>query len=105
MSDMVELNSAEEFSAAVSASPRVLVELWGTHCQPCRALRPLLDKMATERDDWSFTALNVDKVDGIADAHNVRGTPTILLFKDGKEVGRTTGFVMPADLKDRLDAI
>lgn len=100
-----ELTSAGQLANTVGATQYVLVELWGTHCAPCRALRPLLEKMATERLDWSFNALNIEAVPEVADTYGVRGTPTILLFKDGAEVGRTTGFVMPADLKEKLDAL
>lgn len=99
-----ELVSLGQLTNTVDSGSHVLVELWGTHCAPCRSLRPLLEKMSDSRTDWSWNALNVDAVPEVADKYNVRGTPTILLFKDGQEVDRTAGFIMPADLTDRLDA-
>lgn len=102
---VTELTSLSEMTETIGAGPYVLVELWGTHCAPCRALRPLLEKMADARTDWSFNALNVDSVPEVAEQFSVRGTPTILLFKDGREMDRTAGFVMPADLTERMDAI
>nr|WP_296780429.1 thioredoxin family protein [Rhodococcus sp. (in: high G+C Gram-positive bacteria)] len=102
---MADLSSLDEMTEKIDSAPHVLVELWGTHCAPCRALRPLLEKMADSRTDWSFNALNVDTTPGVAERYSVRGTPTILLFKDGQEVNRTAGFVMPADLTEILDAI
>lgn len=105
MSELAELTSLGEMSESIGAESLVLVELWGTHCAPCRALRPLLEKMADARTDWSFHALNIDSVPDVAEHFSVRGTPTILLFKDGEEVDRTAGFVMPADLTERMDAV
>lgn len=105
MSVLKELTSLGQMGRTIDATQYVLVDLWGTYCAPCRALRPLLEKMATDRTDWSFNALNIEAVPEVGDTYNVRGTPTILLFKDGEEVDRTTGFVMPADLTERMDAV
>lgn len=105
MPGVEELISLGQMSNATGASNLVLVELWGTHCAPCRALRPLLEKMADERTDWSFNALNIEAVPEVAEAYGVRGTPTIILFKDGEEVDRTAGFVMPEDLTERMNAV
>jgi len=104
MTGVAELTSSEQVRDAIAGSPQVLVEMWGTHCAPCRALRPILERMADEHDDWSFNAINIETVDGVADEFGVRGTPTILLYQDGVEKTRTNGFVMPNDLIERMTA-
>ncbi|MEV8358156.1 thioredoxin family protein [Microbacterium sp. NPDC076895] len=102
MTGVAELTSSQQVHEAIAGSPHVLVEMWGTHCAPCRSLRPILERMAGEHDDWSFNAINVEAIDGIADEFGVRGTPTILLYQDGVEKTRTNGFVMPNDLIERM---
>ena len=95
-----------QVSAAVGTAPYVLVELWGTHCAPCRALRPLLEKLAVQRRGLGLHgAQHRGRPRGGRRTYGVRGTPTILLFRDGVEVDRTAGFVMPADLTARMDAV
>lgn len=103
MSQIEELDSVVAVEQAIGTAPQLLLEMWGTYCAPCRALRPVLEELAAERQDWRFVAVNVESVPDVGDAFGVRGTPTILLFKGGAEVDRTSGFIMPADLTIRLD--
>ncbi|GEL23705.1 hypothetical protein PSU4_26590 [Pseudonocardia sulfidoxydans NBRC 16205] len=103
MSSIDELVTVEAVEEAIGADPHVVLDMWGHFCAPCRALRPVLEELAQERTDWRFVAVNIEDVPAVADKFGVRATPTILLFKDGAEVDRSGGFIMPADLTARMD--
>lgn len=100
---VVELRSLAEVEEAVRRSPQVLIDLWGTYCAPCRTLRPILEELSESQTDWSFFAANIENVPAVAEAFDVSATPTLLLFKNGSEVDRSGGFIMPKDLEERMN--
>ena len=76
----------------------VLVDFWATWCGPCRMVAPVLEEIASEKENVRVAKLDVDANPITAGRFGVRAIPTIILFKDGKEAQRLVGY-MP---KDRL---
>ena len=79
----------------LKASVPVLVDFWAAWCAPCRMLAPVVDAIAEKYEGKArVVKLNVDENIATASKYNIRGIPTLLLFKDGviKEsiVGNTT---------------
>ncbi|MFH1120521.1 MAG: thioredoxin [Bacteroidota bacterium] len=75
----------------------VMVDFWAEWCMPCKVMGPVLNELA---EDESFKAtvakLNVDHFQSVSQKQGVRGIPTLILFKNGKEVDRFVG-VKPRD--------
>lgn len=69
----------------------VLVDFFAEWCGPCRMLAPVIEELAGEMDNVSFCKLDIDQHSKAAGAHQVTSIPTLLLFKDGKEVDRCVG--------------
>ena len=83
----------------------VLVDFWATWCGPCVQMTPTIDALA---DDYTgkvkIGKLNVDENAQTASRFQIRGIPTLLLFKDGKVVEQLVGSRGKSDLKKVLDA-
>ncbi len=81
-----------------------LVDLWGTECQTCLALRPDVERLAEERDDVKVIALEAPKARRLCMELKVLGLPAFLLFRQGEEVGRLAGPDLTASaLEEWLD--
>jgi thioredoxin 1 len=76
----------------------VLVDFWAAWCAPCRMMAPVLNEIAGELNGKAHIGkVNVEQYQSLAQKFKVRGIPTMILFKDGKEVNRFVG-VKPKDV-------
>ena len=85
--------TAESFEAEVKNSKDlVLVDFYATWCGPCKMLAPVLEQVADEvKEKATIKKLDIDECLDIAKELNVMSVPTMILFKDGKEVERIVG--------------
>ena len=82
----------------------VLVDFWAEWCGPCRMMAPVLDRLAQERSTTLQVAkLNTDEQQEIAARFNIRSIPTLILFRDGREIARQSGAVNGGALTRWLD--
>jgi len=71
----------------------VLVDFRAAWCGPCTAVAPLVDKIAIEHESKLKVAkVNIDENPELPAKYDIMSIPTLMLFKDGKEIGRVTGF-------------
>lgn len=84
-----------KFSEVINQSTPVLVDFYADWCGPCRTLAPILLQVADQVDGKAkIIKVNVDKNPVAADHYGVRSVPTMLIFKNGKELWRHSG-VLP----------
>lgn len=83
--------SEQDFQEKVKQGT-VLVDFYADWCGPCKMMAPVLDKVAAELGSAvSILKLDVDGAQGVARQFQVSSIPTLVLFKDGKEVSRLVG--------------
>ena len=75
----------------------VLVDFFATWCGPCKMQSPIIDSLKEERSDIKVLKVDVDKEEGVARTYGIMSIPTLMLFKDGKEVAKNVGF-MPKEV-------
>jgi len=89
----------------LQADKPVLVDFWAEWCGPCRQMSPTIDALAAEYDGKvKIGKLNVDNNNGTASRYQIRGIPTMLLFKNGKVVEQIVGARSKADVQKVIDA-
>jgi thioredoxin 1 len=83
----------------------VLVDVWSPGCSPCRMLEPIVGDLATDYHGRVKVAeLNAAEAGRTAARYVVMGTPTLLFFDGGREVGRVVGYVGSRRLRELVDA-
>jgi thioredoxin 2 len=95
------------FSAEVEHSPLpVLLDLWAPWCAPCRMIAPIVDQLATEMAGRVRVGkLNVDENPITAQRFDVRGIPSLLLIKAGREIDRIVGVQPESEIARRLERV
>ena len=88
-----------------SATMPVLVDGWAAWCAPCRMIAPVLEQLAAESGGrYKIAKLNVDENPRTASQFNMRSIPTLIIFKNGKEVDRIVGAAPKQSIAQRLQA-
>jgi len=82
------------------ATVPVLVDFYADWCAPCKMMAPVLDEVANARAGTLLVGkLDTDRSPAVSERFGIRGIPTLILFRDGKEVARQTGALPRARLE------
>lgn len=85
---MKDVQNLDEYLAA---DKPLLVDFWAEWCGPCHKIGQVLSVIEEETDDINIVKVNIDKAQELTDKYNIYALPTLVFFKEGKEVTRKTG--------------
>lgn len=95
----------ETFKDVISGDRLVLVDFFATWCQPCKMMHPVLEQVKGELGERiRIIKVDVDKYGTTASQYQVQSVPTLMLFRGGKMLWRTTGVVPKAELLATMDS-
>ena len=87
------------FTEIINQNRPVLVDFFAEWCGPCKMMSPILKEVKAElHDEVSILKIDVDKNQNLAAKFQVRGVPTFVLFKEGKQVWRQSAMLKKNDL-------
>lgn len=105
VSNTLHFTDATFDADVLSSDVPVLVDFWAEWCGPCRMMTPTVEALATEyAGRVKVGKLNVDESGGTAMRYNIRGIPTLLLFKGGQIVAQKVGAAGKTDVQKMIDA-
>jgi len=107
MAENVKEVSDETFEKEVLNSDiPVLVDFWAPWCGPCKAIGPVVEELSKDYEGKiKFLKCNVDDNPSTPSNFGIRAIPTLILFKDGKNVEQVVGMVQKAKLEDTLKSV
>jgi thioredoxin 2 len=99
-----DLTSATFSETLADSEIPILVDFWAAWCGPCKAMAPAFEQAARALESRvKFTKLNTDEEQLIAQQHNIRSIPTMILFRAGEEIARHSGVMSAGDIEAWID--
>jgi thioredoxin 1 len=82
----------QDYQEVVGHQGLVVVQYFATWCGPCKMLKPVLESISTDMADVKFWRVDIDLFRNQASEAGIRSVPTVVLYKDGEEVDRQSGY-------------
>lgn len=102
MSNLKDL-SVSEFKDFIADDKLSVIDFWAPWCGPCRALAPVIDNLSEKfKNNAKFAKVNVDEAINIALEYKIDSIPNVCVFKAGKLVDRSIGFVQEETLETMI---
>lgn len=105
MATIQEINATNLDDVLNNPKP-VLVDFWAPWCGPCRMVSPVVDEIATDMADTIAVAkCNVDENEELALKYGVMSIPTLIIFRNGAEIGRLVGALPKEKLVEEINRV
>lgn len=89
----------ESFTGLISSPTLVLVDFFAAWCMPCKMMVPILQKVKDiQGDSIRIIKIDIDKNSSIAARYSIQSVPTLMIFKEGKQLWRQSGVINAEEL-------
>ena len=103
---VLEVSDATFDQEVLRSEQPVLVDFWAVWCGPCKAISPIVDKLAaTYNGKLKVAKVNVDENGATPSRYGIRGIPTLLLFKGGKVADQIVGYVPQNIIEEKVQRL
>lgn len=106
MANVIHLSDSTFNNEVLQSQEPVLVDFWAPWCGPCKMISPVVEELG---DDYAgkvkICKINVDENTESAGEYGVMSVPTLVLFKDGREINRLVGATPKVNIIHTLDAV
>ena len=102
---MILLNTENFEKEVIKSDKPVLIDYFADWCSPCKMMGPVFEKVSSEFPKIKFAKLDVQSNQSLAREHNVSGIPCLILFINGKEKDRITGYLPEDQLKEKIRSL
>ena len=102
---VVEVTESEFNEIVNNGHKLVVVDFFAEWCMPCLMMAPIIDELAEKMSEVKFVKINIDDNNEISGKYEVRSIPTMIFFKEGKEVDKMVGGMDADALEEKIKAL
>lgn len=96
-----KIKNEKEFNEFIK-KPAVIIDFWATWCMPCQMMGQILEKIAPEFKNVEIAKVNVDENQELAEKFDIMSIPTLLFYKKGKLVDRTSEALGEEEVREKI---
>ena len=102
----IEVTDQDFEQKVLKSSKPVVVDYWAPWCGPCRMMAPIFQELSGEfQEQMQFAKMNTDDNPAVPTRLGIQGIPTLIFFKDGREVNRIVGAVRREVFKRQIESV
>ncbi|MCC3863031.1 thioredoxin [Terrisporobacter petrolearius] len=99
------VNNSQFYNKIRTSDKLVVMDFFATWCGPCKMLAPIFESLSNEMSDKvDFAQIDIDRSLEVVEEYKIVSVPTMIIFKNGKEVQRMVGFVPKEQIKSKIKA-
>ena len=100
---ITNINNSNFESEVINSDKKVLADFWAPWCGPCRMLLPTLEELAENLSDVKICKINVDDESELAARFGIMSIPTLIVFENGRIVGKSVGVRSEDEILEMLE--
>ena len=102
--NILGITSKDQFDEAIKSEKLTIVDFWAVWCWPCRILKPLLEKIASEHPEIQLLTVDVDQNQELAGEYNINSIPAVFMFKNWQMVDNFVWVMPENEILEKIEA-